>query len=152
MFIINHYLVRYKDAIVYLTPLIGITIITCLMNICVIPFMKACRKEKEMLFSGVLGLICNIIISTPLYLMLKSVLCVAYASFIMMLVEYVYQSVVLHKELEVKKMPTGGRTFTVKSALATGETIAVPMDTDAKENKTGKRLPKIVFNKEGTSI
>lgn len=56
------------------------------------------------------------------------------------------------KELEVKKMPTGGRTFTVKSALATGETIAVPMDTDAKENKTGKRLPKIVFNKEGTSI
>ncbi len=57
-----------------------------------------------------------------------------------------------NKELEVKKMPTGGRTFTVKSALATGETIAVPMDTDAKENKTGKRLPKIVFNKEGTSI
>ena len=57
-----------------------------------------------------------------------------------------------NKELEVKKMPTGGRTFTVKSALATGETIAAPMDTDAKENKTGKRLPKIVFNKEGTSI
>ena len=55
-------------------------------------------------------------------------------------------------ELEVKKMPAGGKTFTVKSAIATGETIAVPVDTDGNQKKTGKRLTNIVFSKEGTSI
>ena len=54
------------------------------------------------------------------------------------------------ENLEVKKMPTGGRTFTVKSALAA---FCGLLGYDvAKEKKTGKRLPKIVFSKEGTSI
>ena len=56
------------------------------------------------------------------------------------------------ENLEVKKMPTGGRTFTVKSTLTTDETSAEPIDTDAKEEKKKKRKKKIVFSKEGTSI
>lgn len=56
------------------------------------------------------------------------------------------------KRSAAKKMPTDGKTFTVKSALATGETIAVPMDTQNDEKETGKRIPKVVFREKGTSI
>ncbi len=65
-------------------------------------------------------------------------------------IDYLVQNNKKHQQ--VKKMPKEARSYTVKSAIATGETIAVPMNTDEEEQKEKKRIPKIVFRDSGTAI
>lgn len=60
------------------------------------------------------------------------------------------------KSMNVETLPTGGRTFTIESAIATGEQIrpsASKMDTsDESAVAAKKRIPRIVFADKGTSV
>ena len=60
------------------------------------------------------------------------------------------------KSMNVETLPTGGRTFKIERAIATGEQIrpaASMMDTDkGSADRTGKRIPRIVFADKGTSV
>lgn len=102
VFLINHLLTKYVNAIAFLPPLLGLTVIKGAMDICLTPFMKASREETNLLRVGIIGLITNVIISTPLYLITKNIKSVAYAAFIMMLIEYIIQVHILCKKYSMK--------------------------------------------------
>lgn len=56
-------------------------------------------------------------------------------------------------EPKAETLPTGGRSFKIESAIATGEKIAdqTPMRSETVK-KTGKKIPKIIFRDKGKSI
>lgn len=114
--LINAWLSRYAQTLVYLPPLLALTALNAVGSLSVTPFMKASRQEKNMLRVHLIGLAAHVLVCTPLFLLTRNVRAVAWASLGMAALDYGLQALALDRLYSARQ----GRTAALNILLAAG--------------------------------